>query len=444
MNKKITSVVLSLLFLLPTGANARQWTLEQCLEYALQNNIQLQKTKIQKQNATEDWLQSRSALLPTLSASTSQNLNYTPWISSGTTGDGYSRSSVDKFYYNGSYGVNANWTIWNGNRNRNQITLNKLVEEAAEIDSMTIAQSIQEQIAQLYVQILYTEEAVKVNKESLKSSEANEKRGKYFVENGKMSKADLSQLTAQVAQDNYAVIQAESQAKNYKRQLKQLLQITNEDFDIVVPSTTDEMALQTIPALNGVYTSALDNRPELKSYQNAIEQSKLNMQMAKAYSLPTISANAGVSTSTTSMNSTAWGTQLKDNFNMGAGITVSLPIFDNRSKKTAVNKAVLQQQSAMLDLKNEQTTLYSTIENYWLQATTNQNQFKAAKISSSSAKESYDMINEKFKEGLSNIVEVRSAKDKLLQSQQEELQSKYLTILNIDMLNFYKNGTLRK
>ena len=444
MNNKLALGILSLTFLSPLGINARQWTLEQCLDYALQNNIQLQKTRIQKQSATEDWLQSKSALLPSLSASTSQNVNYTPWISTGTTSDGYSRSSVDKVYYNGTYGVNANWTIWNGNRNRNQVKLNKLTEEAAAIDSMTTARNIQEQIAQLYVQILYTSEAVKVNQEALTSSQANESRGKQMVENGKMSKADLAQLTAQVAQDQYSVVQAESQVAGYKRQLKELLQITNEEFDVVVPTTTDEMALQDIPALNNVYTSALDTRPELKSYQNAIDQSKINIEMAKAYNLPTLSANAGVSTSTTSMNSTAWGTQLKNNFNVGAGVTLSIPILDNRTKKTAYNKAVLQQQSAMLDLKNEQTTLYSSIENYWLQATTNQNQFKAAKVSTSSAKESYELINEKFKEGLANIVEVRTAKDKLLQSQQSELQSKYLTILNIDMLNFYQDGTLRK
>ena len=444
MNNKLALGILSLTFLSPLGINARQWTLEQCLDYALQNNIQLQKTRIQKQSATEDWLQSKSALLPSLSASTSQNVNYTPWISTGTTSDGYSRSSVDKVYYNGTYGVNANWTIWNGNRNRNQVKLNKLTEEAAAIDSMTTARNIQEQIAQLYVQILYTSEAVKVNQEALTSSQANESRGKQMVENGKMSKADLAQLTAQVAQDQYSVVQAESQVAGYKRQLKELLQITNEEFDVVVPTTTDDMALQDIPALNTVYTSALDTRPELKSYQNAIDQSKINIEMAKAYNLPTLSANAGVSTSTTSMNSTSWGTQLKNNFNVGAGVTLSIPILDNRTKKTAYNKAVLQQQSAMLDLKNEQTTLYSSIENYWLQATTNQNQFKAAKVSTSSAKESYELINEKFKEGLANIVEVRTAKDKLLQSQQSELQSKYLTILNIDMLNFYKDGTLRK
>ena len=171
-----------------------------------------------------------------------------------------------------------------------------------------------------------------------------------------------------------------------------------------------------------------------------IDQSNLNIDIAKAGKMPTISANAGVSTSSTSMNKTGWGTQIKQNFSLGGGVSISIPIYDNRATKTAINKANLQKQSSMLDLKNEQTKLYSTIENYWLQANTNQSQFKSAKVSTESAKTSFELLNEQFKLGLKNIVELRTGKDNLLKAQQNELQAKYLTILNLGMLNFYKNG----
>lgn len=433
----------SAILLAPSTLRAKQWTLKECISYALQNNIQLQKTLIQKQIATENWLQSKAAMLPSLSASTSQNVNYTPWVESGISSAGYSRSSVDKVYYNGNYSVSGNWTVWDGNRSKNSVKLNRLEEQRAEIDSATQALNIQEQITQLYIQILYSAEAVKVNQEILVSSQANETRGKEFYKNGKMSKADLAQLTAQRAQDEYNIVAAESQNKNYKRQLKELLQLTNEDFDIVFLPATDTTALQAIPALADVYVSALNYRPEIKAYQNSIQQSDLNFKIAKAGNLPTISANAGVSTSTTSMNSLAWGRQLKSNFGLGAGITISVPLFDNRSKKTAVNKALLQRQSAILDLKNEQTTLYSTIENYWLQATTNQNQLKAAQASTNSAQTSYQLVSEKLKEGLANVVDVRTEKDNLLKAKQNELQAKYLTVFNIDMLQLYKDGVVK-
>lgn len=442
MNKRFGKVLIgAILATIPSGIFAKQWTLKECINYALENNISLQKTQIKKASANEDYLQSKAALLPSLSASSNQNVSYTPWVTSGISGEGFTKSSVDKVYYNGSYSVTGNYVIWNGNKNRNQVKLNKLTYEAAALDSATQAQNLQEQIATLYIQICYSTEAIKVNQESYKSSLENENRGKEFVKIGKMSQADLAQLTAQRAQDEYNIVAAESNVKNYKRQLKELLQITNDEaFDIVIPSTTDSQALASIPALNSVYASALDNRPEIKSYQNMIDQSNLNIDIAKAGKMPTISANAGVSTSSTSMNKTGWGTQIKQNFNLGGGVSISIPIYDNRATKTAINKANLQKQSSMLDLKNEQTKLYSTIENYWLQANTNQSQFKSAKVSTESAKTSFELLNEQFKLGLKNIVELRTGKDNLLKAQQNELQAKYLTILNLGMLNFYKNG----
>ena len=425
----------------PLATQAKQWSLKDCIDYALANNISLQKTQLTKASAQEDYLQSKAALLPSLNASTNQSVNYTPWVASGISSDGFSRASIDKVYYNGTYSVAGNYTIWNGNKNKNQVKLNKLVAEAAELDSATQAVKLQEQIATLYVQILYSTEAIKVNQESYASSLQNEERGKEMVKIGKMSQADLAQLTAQRAQDQFNIVQAESNVKNYKRQLKELLQITSDEaFDINVPNTTDAMALDAIPALNGVYAAALENRPEFKTFQNQLAQNDLTIQIAKAGKLPTISANAGVSTSSTSMNNKAWGTQLKTNFNMGGGISVSVPLFDNRSTKTQVNKALIQRESIQLDLKNQQTQLYSNIENYWLQASTSQSQFKAAKVSSESAQTSYDLLSEQFKLGLKNIVELRTGKDNLLKAKQNELQAKYMTILNLNILKFYKDG----
>lgn len=435
-----------LLLSLSTECAAKQWSLRDCIDYALANNIKLQKAKIQEYSALEDVKQSQSALLPSLNLSTSQDVNYTPWPQQGraTVADGYVQSSVDKVYYNGSYSLMGNWTVWNGNKNRNNVKLNKLAVEQARLDSATTANSVLEQIAQLYVQILYSNEAISVTKESLKTSQTNEQRGKTMVEVGKMSRADLAQLTAQRAQDEYAIVEAESNLRNYKRQLKELLQITNdEEFDVAVPSTTDDMALEAVPALNDVYVASLEQRPEIKNAKLGIESSELGIKVAKAGRMPTVSLNAGVTTSTSSMSDNAWSTQMKNNFSLGGGVTVSIPLFDNRQTKTAVNKAKLQKQSYLLDLQDKQTTLYSTIENYWLQAVTNQNKFKAARVSTESAQASYELLSEQFKQGLKNTVELMTGKTNLLQAQQNELQSKYLAILNLNMLEFYQTGNIK-
>ena len=431
---------------LSTECVAKQWSLRDCIDYALANNIQLQKAKIKEYSALEDVKQSQAALLPSLNLSTSQNVNYTPWPQQGraTVADGYVQSSVDKVYYNGSYSLSGNWTVWNGNKNRNNVKLNKVAAEQARLDSATTANNVLEQIAQLYVQILYSNEAIAVTKESLKTSQTNEQRGKTMVEVGKMSKADLAQLTAQRAQDEYAIVEAESNLRNYKRQLKELLQITSdEEFDVAVPSTTDDMALEAVPALNDVYAASLEQRPEIKNAKLGIESSDLGIKVAKAGRMPTVSLNAGVMTSTSSMSDNAWGTQMKNNFSLGGGVTVSIPLFDNRQTKTAINKAKLQKQSYLLDLQDKQTTLYSTIENYWLQAVTNQNKFKAARVSTECAQASYELLSEQFKQGLKNTVELMTGKTNLLQAQQNELQSKYLAILNLNMLEFYQTGNIK-
>lgn len=435
-----------MLMSMPTECAARQWSLKDCIDYALANNIQLQKAKVQQLSALEDIKQSQSALLPSLSLSTSQNVSYNPWPEQGSAmiAGNKVQADVKKVYYNGSYSLSGNWTVWNGGQNTNTVKLNKLAAEQARLDSAVTANNVLEQIAQLYVQILYSDEAISVTKESLKTSQANEERGKTMVSVGKMSKADLAQLTAQRAEDEYSIVEAESNLRNYKRQLKQLLQIAdNDEFDVVIPSTTDEMALKDVPALNDVYAASLTQRPEIQNAKLGIESSDLSVKIAKAGKLPTVGLNAGLSTSTTSMNSNGWGNQMKNNFTVGGGVTVSIPLFDNRKTKTAVNKAMLQKENYMLDLQDKQTTLYSTVENYWLQAVTNQNKFKAARVSTESAQASYELLSEQFNLGLKNIVELMTGKTHLLQAQQNELQSKYLAILNLNMLDFYRTGEIQ-
>lgn len=435
-----------MLMSMPTECAARQWSLKDCIDYALANNIQLQKAKVQQLSALEDIKQSQSALLPSLSLSTSQNVSYNPWPEQGSAmiAGNKVQADVKKVYYNGSYSLSGNWTVWNGGQNTNTVKLNKLAAEQARLDSAVTANNVLEQIAQLYVQILYSDEAISVTKESLKVSQTNEERGKTMVSVGKMSKADLAQLTAQRAEDEYSIVEAESNLRNYKRQLKQLLQIAdNDEFDVVIPSTTDEMALKDVPALNDVYAASLTQRPEIQNAKLGIESSDLSVKIAKAGKLPTVGLNAGLSTSTTSMNSNGWGNQMKNNFTVGGGVTVSIPLFDNRKTKTAVNKAMLQKENYMLDLQDKQTTLYSTVENYWLQAVTNQNKFKAARVSTESAQASYELLSEQFNLGLKNIVELMTGKTHLLQAQQNELQSKYLAILNLNMLDFYCTGEIK-
>jgi outer membrane protein len=163
------------------------------------------------------------------------------------------------------------------------------------------------------------------------------------------------------------------------------------------------------------------------------------MDIARAGKMPTVGVSAGVGTNTTSMSDRAWGTQLKSNLDATVGATISFPLLDNRQTKTAINKARLQQESSILDLQEKEKQLYATIEGYWIDAVTNQSKFKAAQVATSSEATSYELLSEQFRLGLKNIIELMTGKNNLVTAQQNELQSKYMTILNIYMLKFYCN-----
>ena len=442
-------VILLIGVVLLTGSVARAqklWTLQECIDYAMANNITLQKSKLQKESATEELKGAKAALLPTLSASTNQSVGYQPWKDTGMAyvSNGTVNTKVDKTSYNGSYSLSGQWTVWNGNRNINTIKLDQLSEEQAELSTQETANSIQERIAQIYAQILYLDENVKVNEQMLETSKKNEERGREMVDVGKMSKADLAQLSAQRANDEFAIVEAKSQLMNYKLQLKQLLEITdNERFDVAIPEISDEQVLAQIPEMQTVYEQALLSRPEIERSQLAIKSSGVSVALAKAGWLPSVNLTGGVTTSTNSLSGSGWGSQMKSNMNTSLGVGVTVPIYDGRSTKTSVNKAKIQQLQAQLDLQDQQKTLYSDIQQYWLNAWTNQEKYQAAKSSVESAQQSYDLLSEQFRLGLKNIVELMTGKDNLLSAQQNQLQSKYLALYNQQMLEFYKSGEIK-
>ena len=417
----------------------KAWTLRECIDYALEHNIQLKQNILQSESADEDVKQSRAQLLPSLSFQSGQTLNYRPFPEGGgyTVTNGYVDAKVKKVTYNGSYGINANWTIWNGNKNRNQVKQNELSARQAELNAMETANSIQEQITLLYVQILYNTEAVGVLRQVVEVSKQNLQRGKDMLTVGQIARADVAQLEAQLASDEYNLVNAQGQVAQQKLQLKQLLEITDSsDFDIVVPKTSEEQALAAIPSVADTSANALTTRPEVKNAQLGIEASEVQMKIARAGHIPTIGLNASIGASTNSSSDNSWGQQMKNNLNGGLGFNINVPIVDQRQTRTNIRKAKIDKESRQLELQNVQKELWSKIEGYWLDANTNQARLRSSMASASSAAESYNLVSEQFKEGLKNIQELTTGKTTLLNAEQSRLESKYTAIYSLQMLKF--------
>ena len=392
------------------------WTLEQCINYAMEHNIQLQQRKLTKEQSTQDVAQNKAGLLPSLSFSSNHNVAWRPWSESFTNLSGGTMTQTSsEVNYNGSYGLNANWTVWNGGRNYKNVKRSEVAEEMSEYD-----------------------EAVNVCKEVLAASKMQRDRGQVMVDVGSLARVDLAQLESQVSQDEYTLVNNETQLANYKLKLKQLLELVNtEDFDIVIPTIDDSRIMATLPSKSEVWSAAYASRPEIRNNQLSIQSADLDIDIARRGYLPSISLSAGIGTSSSSGQSTSFPEQWKTNLSNSIGLTLSIPIFDNRQNKTNVAKARLSKMSSELTLLNTEKELYSQIETYWLNARNAQQQYQYAKKNTDAMQASYDLVSEQFKVGLKNIVELTTGKNNLLQAQQQLLQSKYTALLNISMLRFY-------
>ncbi len=449
MNKKVLTLILVIVTATSTNAmaqNIKKWSLRQCIDYAMDNNIQLQKSKISENVAETELKQAKAGLLLNLSGSMTQSLSYRPFqkSSSNFVNGSITSNSSNKTIQNGSYGINANWTVWNGGINTNSIKSKQKDLEITRLESMQQANSIQEQITQLYVQILYSSDAVKVNKEINKKDSIAYVQGQEMLKAGKLSRSDLQQLKAAVSESGYAVVNSITQVRNYKLQLKQLLELqSGEEFDITPISTDESLVTSTIPDKMDVYSTALASRPEIISGKYNIESSELQLKIAKAGYMPTVSLTGGIGDNHMTGTNENFGNQMKYNLSGSVGLTLSIPIFDNRQTKSAIEKAKYNYANAQLDLTDKEKDLYSAIETYWLNATSNQQRFIAAKSNVESQQENNDLISEQFRLGLKDIVELTTSRSSLLQAKQEMLESKYMTLLNVQLLKFYSGEEIK-
>lgn len=443
--KQISYIFLSCLLLLPAGMKAqddaqKQWTLRDCIDYALENNITIRRNRISAQSSQEDVKTAKADFLPSLNGSVSQRIVNRPNSANGTiiSGDNIT-TSESKTSYNGSYGIDANWTVYNGSKRVNTLKQQTLNSRIAELAVNESENSIEENITQLYVQILYSAEAVKVNESTLKVSQAQYERGQELFNVGSIASSDLAQLEAQVSSDNYQLVTSQATLQDYKLQLKQLLELDG-DFEMALylPQLDDSSVLVPLPAKDDVYNTALGIRPEIQSGKLDIEASDLNIKVARAGYIPTLSLSAGIGSTNANGNDFSFSEQIKQNWNNSLGLTLSIPIFDKRQTKSAINKAKLQKQTSELDLLDQQKTLYKTIENLWLNANSAQQQYVAAAQKLKSTQTSYALVSEQFNVGMKNTVELLTEKNNLLSAQQETLQAKYTAILNAGLLRFYQ------
>lgn len=421
-------------------AQDHKWTLKECMDYAEQNSIAIQKTEAQTKIFKAEHIQQRAGYFPNISASTNHSLTYRPFQegATGMVNGNVISSSAKKTSYNGSYGINVAWTVYNGNQTANNIKLSSLAIRQSQLQREIQANSQKEQLLQLFINILYTREALIVNTELLKQDSILYNRGKELLAQGQIAQYELLELQSLVANGKYDIVNTKTQIEQYKLQLKQLMNLrTQGQFDIAEINITDAQPLAAIPDIQAVYERAIALRPEITDADLGISQADFNYKIARAGYLPTLSMSAGLGDNHSNGNSTEWFEQMKRNFDTSIGFTISVPIFDGMRNKTSVQKAKINKTIALLDKQDTENNLYNIVSTYRLNAYNNQQKYIAGKEKLDYCQANYDAIFTKAAIGTMNIVETLNARATLLNAKQDVLQSKYTTIYNQQMLDFY-------
>ena len=418
------------------------WTLQDCINWAKQQNITVQRNKVNVRTQALNLEDAKNSRLPTVNFSSNQQVGYRPFQESHASVIGSEViSSSNKTSYSGSYGLNASMSLYDGGQIKNNIRLAEINSQIAELNVLASELNIEEQITQLYVQILYSQEALNLDDELIALGQTQLDRAKALKKAGLLNKADVSQFESQLAQDKYQKVADETTLANYRLQLKQIMELDGDENLVLADPKLERNVLAELPSKQVIYEHAVENRPEIKAQQLAMDRTYVDEKIAEAAGKPNISASAGINTSNTSGNGNMF-TQLKNQWNNGIGVTLSIPIWDHGKTKNAVAKARLERESTYLDMLDTQKSLWKTIENYWLQARSSQQRYIAAKENVDYCRESYNLTSEQFRLGMKNIVELTQDKANLSSASQQMLQAKYTALLNIAMLMYYNGETI--
>lgn len=407
---------------------SKTWTLQECLDYAYQNNIQVRQSRNNQLSGIEDTKQAKAALFPSLVASTTQS--YTNYPSSEVT---------DNNSYMGTYGITAGMTIFEGGKLRTEVKRQKVQNQ---MDALSVEESVNDiriAIVQAYMQCLYAADAVRINRSTAEASKAQRDRAEEMLRTGSISRVDFAQLQSQYSSDEYQIVVAGSTLDNYKLQLKQLLELDiMEEMNPAVPGVKEENVLKALPPKNEVYETALKVMPQIRRGELGIEAAKLEEKSARAGFFPSISLSASVGTGHMSNNDFESGSQIWNRFNENVGLTLNIPIFSNRKNRTAVNKAKIALNDSYLEWTSLQKELLRNVESAYLDAVSAQAQYLSAREKEKYARESYELTSEQFRVGVKNTVELITAQNEYSAAQQQVLQAKYLTLLSIELLNIYQ------
>ena len=415
---------------IPTMVSAEQWTLDSCITYAIDHNINVRARAIEATSADLSVTEAKDQFLPQVNAGASQSFNFGRGLTSDNT---YANRNTSQF----GWSVNLSLPLFQGLSAKRQLDYARANLSAVLQQVESAKDDITLQVIAQYLQVLYTKELHEVATEQVRISQVELERRRILLEAGKIAALDLTQAESQLAQDQLTLVNTHNDIRISLVNLAHMLQLTDvENFDIA-PAPEYPLSL---PSAETVFANALQSNNALRASELSIAAADKYISFARTGYIPRLSFNAGLGSSYYNINgfdNAPFHRQMRDNFNKSIGFTLSIPIFDAFQTRNAVRRANVQRLNAELQYDNVRSTLFQSIQQAYYQADAAKAKLTAANVARDAAYKALKAMEEKYNYGRANATEFEEAKSAYIKASSEAVQAKYETLLRLRILQFY-------
>lgn len=423
------------------------WSLEECINYALENNLQIKRQELNVQYYKNNSNQSYFNALPNANAQINQG-----W-SAGQTYDYFESKYKNQNYWSSNWQVNSNFVLFNGLQTINNISKTKydFLKSRSDLDKAKNDMSMQ--LALAYLQILFTKELLTVSQKKLEVTSLQAERTRKMLEVGNVAQGEYLQIKAQESNDKMGVVNAQNNLNIAFLDLTQLLDMdSTAGFDVVVPNQIEVTLLSPLESVPDIYAKALATMPQIKSAEYALKSSEKQLSMAWGQLSPSLNLNGGLSTfysqiapdplnppTAENPNPPAppFKQQFKDYYNKQFGLGVSIPIFNRLQVKNSISNSKIQVSDYQLQLDIAKMALYKEVQQAHADATGAQEKYYSSVEAVKYNEEAFKYTSQKLEVGLVNSVDYNVAQNNLISATSSMLQAKYEYIFKLKILDLY-------
>ena len=435
MRTKIVTI-LALIFFISINAQDKKWTLQECVNHALDNNITIKQNRLNVEISQENVNSSKGNFLPNLNASTGGSLSF------GSLIDPVLNTRISSTTnFGGSFGINSGITVFNGYRNLNTYKQAQLGVEGSELDLEKIQDDISLFVVNTYLNVLFAKENLSVAKVQFEISKKQIENAKAKFDAGVKPKGDLLNAQSTAASDEQSVISFENTLNLALLDLAQLLQVEPVGFDVEVIDVESPSVSLLYKSPNEVYQKALTNRPEIKKAQLDIESAGLSVEIAKGAYLPSVSAGANIGTrygfNLKNNSHVPFLTQLDNLLGYGASFNVNIPIFNRNQTKSNVNRQKINYEISKFGLEDQKLQLQQTIQKAFYDAKAAAKTYVAAEKSLIAQKEAFKNAQESYNLGAMTQFDFDQVRNRFVNAEGTIIRAKYDYIFKTKVLKFY-------